>query len=1248
MKFFLFTVGRNHAVKSGRIFSRTLWLLLLVANLAEATFGGSYTWTQVTRWREEITTMTPTRKIYPETIFPVKGYDSRPHQQLRTMFPLALVSGGNNTETSDNLWDEVLASPLVLGNSTTLTRARDLVEDHQVNFIDPANLLRNFYFEFYTDNSTAYVSSTTYPRVLVDGPNAGQSVLGSNRLLAMGDDHMLWLDTDNTLSLYNYVGGKVTYNRTQTAFSGGPWAGQTLVSRLGLMIGYEQSNLYFLDGDNTVVIYNNSLSYVRTDEFRFDGTLFGSTLGDLVDGNIPGAHYVGWSLGPIVAFTHPDYNGNPQVPNNDYQWTHTARWMEDARQDDGPVTYRQDTSGNYDIRPHQQLWSMFPDAVVGSGNNKETSDALWAEILQSDYLIGNSSSLVRAHDPIEDWHFNFINPANSTYNFYFYTYLDYSSLQLARTSFPLVLQNGINSGENLINNNRLLAVGDDNTLWLDPDNTLSIYGYPGATLRVELTKTQFTQDPADWLGAYLVDKLQYFIGYEEPRLYFLVGDSTLHIFDYNLSYLGTDEVVLDGDLAGITLGDIVDRKVSGVTYGGWNHGPTIVMVDTSVPAAPDHVELSYTDAGMTCNPHEVIIRACLDVDCSALFTDSVTVTMSPTGWIGGDTITFSGGSTTVQLSHTTPETISLGVLSSTPATTGLPTQCRRNGGAASAFCDLTFIDSGFVFTVPDAPANKPRDNVLVKAVRKDDATKQCVPGFESVSKTLKLWQTHVVPDSGSRIVEVNGAVVGTDEASATTQVFNFDVNGEATINVNYSDAGLTQLNLRYEGSGVDDGLVMTGYHQFHSYPVGLCASTASVCSGGAGCDPFIAAGDAFNITVSAMAWESDSDTDICDNPVTTPNYADSGLAITSTKLSPAGGSNGVITPTSYNHVLSADGTNTFSMTESEVGVFSFTVDPPEYLGFELGTATTAAVGRFYPHHFDVALVDDGEIDAACSAGTPDFTYTGQVMNWLAAPRFTLTAKNADNGTTQNYTQAGYMKLAAGDVTVDAPLADNTSAGTDANPMPVSVVTGTGTLQANLPLDGSMTYTLSSLDQVSYNRSTLAEVDPFSPDLTWTVSAASDSDGASLSAPLDLTPLADFDIRFGRLWLENTYGPDDADLYMPLRAEYFSGGRYRMNTADSCTVWNSAGASVLPATLTAIGASSGTLSSGGSGNSGILLLAPNSVAGTPDTGDATVTYPAPSWLQGDYDGNGSFEDPRGVATFGVYRGHQRLIYQREIR
>ena len=180
----------------------------------EVASASIYSWTQVTRWREDVTTTATTRKIYPETIFPTKGYDARPHQQLRTMFPGAISGDGNNTLTSDNLWDQVMASPQVLGNSTTLTRARDLVEDYQINFIDPANLVRNFVFAFYSDDSTGYLNATTYPRLLTDGPNIGQSILGNNRLLAMGDDHMLWLDLDNTLSLYNYVGGRVIHDRT--------------------------------------------------------------------------------------------------------------------------------------------------------------------------------------------------------------------------------------------------------------------------------------------------------------------------------------------------------------------------------------------------------------------------------------------------------------------------------------------------------------------------------------------------------------------------------------------------------------------------------------------------------------------------------------------------------------------------------------------------------------------------------------------------------------------------------------------------------------------------------------------------------------------------------------------------------------------------------------------------------------------------------------------------------------------------
>ena len=42
----------------------------------------------------------------------------------------------------------------------------------------------------------------------------------------------------------------------------------------------------------------------------------------------------------------------------------------------------------------------------------------------------------------------------------------------------------------------------------------------------------------------------------------------------------------------------------------------------------------------------------------------------------------------------------------------------------------------------------------------------------------------------------------------------------------------------------------------------------------------------------------------------------------------------------------------------------------------------------------------------------------------------------------------------------------------------------------------------------------------------------------------------------------------------------------------------------------------------------------------------MTYSADSWLQGDYDNDGSFENPQGIATFGIFRGHQRLIFRKE--
>ncbi|MBQ0727845.1 MAG: hypothetical protein KBT77_10915, partial [Thalassolituus oleivorans] len=138
--------------------SVVIFLSLLIISQSYA-----YTWTQSTRWREDARTTSGERKLYQETLFPLLGYDERPHQQLRNMFPAAIVGDGNNKETSDNLWDYLMVSEYVVGNTATGVRAKDLSEDYTVNFIDPSDSTKNYYFYYYEDNSTHYVLRISYP-----------------------------------------------------------------------------------------------------------------------------------------------------------------------------------------------------------------------------------------------------------------------------------------------------------------------------------------------------------------------------------------------------------------------------------------------------------------------------------------------------------------------------------------------------------------------------------------------------------------------------------------------------------------------------------------------------------------------------------------------------------------------------------------------------------------------------------------------------------------------------------------------------------------------------------------------------------------------------------------------------------------------------------------------------------------------------------------------------------------------------
>jgi MSHA biogenesis protein MshQ len=160
--------------------------------------------------------------------------------------------------------------------------------------------------------------------------------------------------------------------------------------------------------------------------------------------------------------------------------------------------------------------------------------------------------------------------------------------------------------------------------------------------------------------------------------------------------------------------------------------------------------------------------------------------------------------------------------------------------------------------------------------------------------------------------------------------------------------------------------------------------------------------------------------------------------------------------------------------------------------------------------------------------------------------------------------------------------------------------------------------------------------------------ASDTDGIVGSSATQ-GPIA---FRMGRLLLENAYGPELLPLIIPLRSEYFDGTRWRRNSFDSCSSYSMAQGTRDQWTGTLSDSetefdrplSSTTLVAGVASIAQPLRI---EAPGTGEHGSLRIRYSLPSWLQFDWDGDGSHDDaPTATATFGRYRGSDRVIYWRE--
>jgi MSHA biogenesis protein MshQ len=329
------------------------------------------------------------------------------------------------------------------------------------------------------------------------------------------------------------------------------------------------------------------------------------------------------------------------------------------------------------------------------------------------------------------------------------------------------------------------------------------------------------------------------------------------------------------------------------------------------------------------------------------------------------------------------------------------------------------------------------------------------------------------------------------------------------------------------------------------------------------------------------------------------------------------------------------------------------------------------VGRFVPDHFAVSY-SSPQFGTAC--GT--FTYQGQRFIYTTAPVITITAQGFAGNTTTLYagnwwritntsltpaTQATRYS-AAGGVALDV------GALPDTNSDPVIAASGNGV--------GTLTF--SSTGGIAFDR--VAPVVPFDADIALLIDVI-DADSVAFAgnpakfgdatAGNGIAFSAGKIQRFGRLRLQNAYGPESIGLQIPLQTQYWNGSGFVLNTDDSCTTLNrehialSGYALGLNACETAVNQASVTFSGGqatvtlaaaGAGNAGTVLLTPIlgaagaemycTAQGAPGL-QAGVSTANRAYLQGRWSGANWDQNPAARAAFGLYGSQPKnFIFFRE--
>jgi MSHA biogenesis protein MshQ len=728
-------------------------------------------------------------------------------------------------------------------------------------------------------------------------------------------------------------------------------------------------------------------------------------------------------------------------------------------------------------------------------------------------------------------------------------------------------------------------------------------------------------------------------------------------------------------------------------------------------STPGSYLITHNATGITCAAEAVTVSArnTANVVYNPPAGTVVTLSTDPaTGvWVGGNTFTFTGNesSFTKYLRQTTPGLLTINASSPT---------------APNNSSDITFVNTALRIALNSALADIPTQvagvngNAIAKVISTNPKTGVCeaIVASRTLQTGLGFTCNNPTTCANGQTFAVNGVLIAANINAASVTYNNvnltFNASGEAPMTINYFDVGQVTLHgrLKIDESGNNPELILSASsNPFVVKPYTLAVTgvvqTASPYSVNPGTtntgNGFIPAGEKFMVSVQSrnalgaitpnfgnelttsernkiqLQMGCPERDEVSDPACTTikPDYPTGGgvgnLVIgednnSDTIIDPYGAlSAGAIIPGVWNEVGS------FRLEPSLSGAGYLGQGNVPYI------TPSGVIGRFYPDQYTLA---DTDLIKTCSiVDVPpvipqrQFHYMGKIFNAddndpnTKGLVFKLRAVNKQGNTVSNYDSTKTYNTAAVDFYTFSGSTDYST----------RLVNNVGAILT----PGAWVNGVIDINHSSAQFGRAATPDGPYANITIGIGVKDCLDKrfllgrnltldttANCGAPTDNGyKLTTFDARYGRLRLDDAFGPETANLPVNFATEFWVGSFFVPNMNDSCTkilrsaISYPAGNILAPANLTVQlngGTTAGVYGSTTaveinftSGSGQHSFSAPSGNAQGEFNVDVDLTnYP---WLRFDWNQDANYSDtslPTARFGFGSYRGHDRVIYWRE--